>query len=92
MALAFLYRKSQSEEFFTFQEAAAIVGDRRAARTNLRRLAGHGNAPSKRYFEQFSQRTGFLTITREKIYRVVQLIDGICPSDFQEPRLPSLEF
>jgi predicted nucleotidyltransferase component of viral defense system len=38
--------------------------------------------PSKRYFEQFSQKTGFLAVTLEKIYRVVQLIDEICPSDF----------
>lgn len=36
-----------------------------------------GNVPSGRYFEQFSQKTGFLAITLEKIYRVVQLIDEI---------------
>jgi predicted nucleotidyltransferase component of viral defense system len=38
--------------------------------------------PSRRYFEQFSQKTGFLAITLEKIYRVVQLIDEISSSDF----------
>lgn len=42
MALPFLYRKLLSEEFFTFQEATAIVGDRRAARTNLQRLVTGG--------------------------------------------------
>ena len=42
MALPFLYRKLLGEKFFTFQEATAIVGDRRAASTKLQRLVRGG--------------------------------------------------
>jgi predicted transcriptional regulator of viral defense system len=42
MALPSLYRKLVREEFFTFQEAAALVGDRNAARTSLQRLVRGG--------------------------------------------------
>lgn len=37
--------------------------------------------PSPRYFEQFSQQTGFLAITLEKIYRVVRLVEEISSTD-----------
>ncbi|MDG7018595.1 MAG: hypothetical protein JRN73_09630 [Nitrososphaerota archaeon] len=42
MALPSLYRKLVGEEFFTFDDAATIVGDRNAARTNLQRLVRKG--------------------------------------------------
>lgn len=53
MALPLLYRKLLSEEFFTFQDAVAIVGDRGAARTNLQRLVRAGYVkPLKRRLYQ----------------------------------------
>jgi predicted nucleotidyltransferase component of viral defense system len=37
-------------------------------------VASGSNIPSRRYFQQFSQKTGFLAITLGKIYRVIQVI------------------